>query len=135
MYIMPNLNGASIQAALLKLMSLGVKSNQVQMIPKTVNTIDGKIITTNPLSRHALAQGEKVVLIVGVSRGDVLMPDLIGLSLSLATHQITADHIQYSYTYKSASKAVLGEVISQFPQPYSVVSNNTPVQFVLGAHY
>ncbi len=134
-YIMPNLNGASIQDALLKLLSLGVKSNQVQMITKAVNTTDGKIIATNPLPKHALAKGEKVVLTVGVSRGDVLVPDLKGLSLSVATHQLMAGHIHYSYTYKSASQAAQGEVIAQSPQPYSVVSNNTPVQFVVGAHY
>lgn len=134
-YLMPNLTGASIQDALLKLMGLGVKSNQVQMITKAVNTTDGKIIATKPLPKHALTKGEKVVLIVGVSHGDVIVPELKGLSLSLATHQLMAGHIHYSYTYKSASQAAQGEVIAQSPQPYSVVSNNTSVQFVVGAHY
>ena len=134
-FIMPNLTGASIQVALLKLMSLGVKNNQEQVITQSVNTTDGKIISTNPLPKHALTKGEKVVLVVGVLRGDLLVPDLNGLSLSKVTHQLMADHIHYSYTYKNAPLQDQGEVIAQSPQSYSIVSNSTPVQFVVGAHY
>lgn len=83
----------------------------------------------------AARSGSRVILTVAVPKGEELVPNLAGLTVSQAGSVLLSADFHYSYVLKSHPRGTAGRVYAQNPGAFTLAARGTNVSFEVAAHY
>ncbi len=127
----PQVAGMSPQSAISQLVAAGIPAARVEVQASSGSGAAGRVIATAPDAGSSLGQGQSVVIRVNVPSGYQLVPNLVGLPSKTAQATLLQDKFHYAYTDQSESRGAAGTVYSQTPQPYSIATPWSTVNFIV----
>lgn len=80
---------------------------------------EGLVIKQEPAAGEKVPRGSKVILVVSRGAETLVVPDVVGLSVSEATRTLAREGFKYSVKYQSSDVVPKGKVIRQSPPPGS----------------
>lgn len=127
----PQVAGMSPQSAISQLVAAGIPAARVEVQAGNGSGAAGRVIATAPGAGSSLGQGQSVVIRVNVPSGYQLVPNLVGLPSKTAQATLLQDKFHFAYTDQSESRGSAGTVYSQTPQPYSIATPWSTVNFIV----
>jgi beta-lactam-binding protein with PASTA domain len=131
MVIVPNVEGLTQDAATTAITGTKLMVGTVtQQTSKTVAT--GNVISQDPASGAAVAQGSPVNLVISSGPQMVIVPNLEGLTQDAATTAITAAKLTGgTVTQQTSNTVATGKVISQDPASGGSMAQDSSVNLVI----
>lgn len=88
---------------------------------------EGLVIKQEPVAGERVPRGSKVILVVSKGAETLIIPDVVGFSLSEATRTLAKEGFKYSVKYQSSDVVARGRVIRQSPPAGSEAKRGTVV--------
>ena len=129
----PNVVGESLTSA------QGILDSAQLAVGFVLNVYDdvvaaGTVMSQQPLAGSSAAKGSAVDLTVSQGPAPVSVPDVVGLTQSVAVAQLVAAQLQVgTLTTSSSSTVPIGQVLSQVPAAGTSVAKGTSVALVLSS--
>src|ERR1700680_823020 len=129
----PNVEGLTQDAATTAITAAKLTVGTVTQ--QTSNTVaTGKVISQDPASEAAVAQGSPVNLVISSGPQMVTVPNVEGLTQDPATTAIIAAKLMVgTVTQQTSNTVAAGKVISQAPANGSSLTQGSPVNLVISS--
>ncbi len=127
----PDVSGSDLETAKAKLQELGFKVGEVKY-KNSESVAEGNVISTAPKANTSKSKGSTINLVVSSGVETVTVPDVAGISQSVAKDALTAAGLTVGTVTENASDTVAaGLVISTDPAAKAQVAKGSTVNLVI----
>lgn len=131
----PAVTGLTLAQAMSQLLQRGVPASSVRLATVTRSGQSaGQVLRTSLAPGQVWKPGETVTVFVAVPAGEVVVPQVVGMTTAQASQVLLAAGLHYAYKIEAHTGTPVGVVFAQTPGAYGVTSTTT-VNFSVAAHY